>query len=55
MLTEGQTEEVTVPSYFDNDKIEKLNVQRQSQGFCPLQVFVLVIFELDPLSRVHFV
>ena len=51
MLTEGQTEEVTVPSYFGNDKIEKLNAQRQSQGFCPLQVFVFVIFELDPLSR----
>ena len=55
VLTEGQTEEVTVPSYFDNDKIEKLNAQRQSQGFCPLRVFVLVLFELDPLSRLYFV
>lgn len=51
MLTEGQTVVVTVPSYFDNGKIEKLNAQRQSQGFCPLQVIAFVLSELDPLGR----
>ena len=37
-----QTEEVTVPSYFSLDKIEKLNAERQSHGVVPLQVVISI-------------
>lgn len=50
-LTESQTEVVTVPSNFSSAKIEKLNAERQSQGFSLLQVMVFAFSNLDPFYR----